>query len=102
MFSLVLSCFALPCLAQADDNPVKATTFGELLDKIIDVVFWIAIIILPLGIIAGGIMFLTASGNPSNIERGKKIILYCAVILGTIIMLKTLSFIFKDDLTFTK
>lgn len=102
MLCLVLSCLALPCLAQTDDNPIKASTFGELLDKIIDVIFWLAVIILPIGIITGGIMFLTASGNPSNIELGKKIILYCVVILGTIIMFKTLSFIFKDDLTFTK
>ena len=99
---LALFCLVLPCRAQTDDNPIQASTFGELLDKIIDVIFWIAIIILPLGIITGGIMFLTASGNPSNIELGKKVILYCAVILGKIIMIKTLSFIFKDDLKFTK
>jgi len=84
------------------DNPMEVSTFGELLDKIIDVIFWLAIILLPIGIITGGIIFLTAAGNPSNIELGKKIILYCVVILGTIIMFKTLSFIFKDDLTFTK
>ena len=88
--------------SQDELNPLKYSKFGELLDKILDVMFWIAIIILPLGIITGGVMFLTASGNPSNIEFGKKVILYCVVILGTIIMFKTLSFIFKDDLTFTK
>jgi len=89
-------------IAQGEVNPLGYFKFGELLDKIIDVMFWIAIIILPIGIIVGGVMFLTAAGNPSNIELGKKIILYCAVMLGTIIMIKTLSFMFKDDLTFTK
>jgi len=89
-------------VVQDEINPLKYFKFGDLLDKIIDVAFWIAIIILPIGIIVGGVMFLTAAGNPSNIELGKKIILYCAVLLGTIIMIKTLSFIFKDDLTFTK
>ncbi|MBU3918404.1 DUF4215 domain-containing protein [Patescibacteria group bacterium] len=87
---------------QDEINPLKYFKFGDLLDKIIDVAFWIAIIILPIGIIVGGFMFLSAAGNPSNIELGKKIILYCAVMLGTIIMIKTLSFMFKDDLTFTK
>jgi len=84
------------------DNPIEARTFGELLDKIVRVVFWIAVIVFPLGIVAGGILFLTSSANPSNIELAKKIILYCAVILGLIIMIKLLLFVFKDDLTFTK
>jgi len=102
MFYLSLSCFVLPCFAQIDDNPMEVSTLGELLDKIIDAIFWIAIIILPIGIIVGGVIFLIAAGNPSNVELGKKIILYSVVILGTVIMIKTLSFMFKDDLTFTK
>jgi len=88
--------------AQDDLNPLKVPTFGGLIDQIINVIFWIAIIALPLGIIAGGVLFLTAGSNPGNIELGKKIILYCAVILGLVIMIKMLSFAFKDDLTFTK
>jgi len=85
-----------------DVNPIEPKTLGELTDAIVGVIFYIAIVLCPAGIIAGGFVMLFAGANPSNIELGKKIILYSAVILGTIIIIKAMVSFFAPDLTVSK
>ena len=99
-FLFVFLCFLCPVICSAQDiNPITSNTFGELLDKVVGVIFWIAAIIGPLFIIAGGFVMLFAGANPSNIILGKKIILYTAVIFGIILILKIMTYYFSSDLT---
>jgi len=96
----VCLCFLCPAISSAQDiNPITSNTFGELFDKVVGVVFWIAAIIGPLFIILGGFIMLFAGANPSNIVLGKKIILYTAIIFGIILIIKIMSYYFRADLT---
>ncbi|MBU1045541.1 DUF4215 domain-containing protein [Patescibacteria group bacterium] len=83
-----------------DLNPLKASTFGELFRDVAGSLFWIAIILGPLLIIAGGLMIIFAGLDPGKIALGKKIILYTAVILGIILIIKAMTAFFAPDITF--
>jgi len=83
----------------ADINPLAYDTLGELLDRIFEVIFYIALALAPIGIIIGAFLILSAGASPSNIVLGKKIILYSAVILGIMLILKGTTSYFKEDIT---
>lgn len=82
-------------------NPLNYGTFGELFDRILTVIFYISIVVLPLLIIIGLFLMLASSATPENIALGRKIILYSVVILGIIIMIRSMFAYFKGGLTFT-
>jgi hypothetical protein len=87
-------------LAFAQDlNPLQATTLGDLLDRIATLLFNLAIILAPIGILAGGVIFLTAT-NPSRIALGKRILLWTAVIFGIILIGKLIISVSRGELTF--
>jgi hypothetical protein len=69
-------------------NPLKANTLEEVINSIINFVFWLAVVICPLVIILGGFIFVTAGGDPKKVENGKKIIYYALIGLGVVIMAK--------------
>ena len=81
-------------------NPLNYNTFGELFDRILTVIFYISIIFLPLLIVVGLFLMLSSSATPEKIALGRKIILYSVVILGIIIMIRSMFAYFKGGLTF--
>lgn len=83
-----------------DMNPLQANTFGELFNDIIGVLFWVAIVLCPLLIIAGGFLIIFAGLDMNKIVLGKKIILYTSVILGIILIIKAMTSFFAPDVTF--
>ena len=97
---LIFFSFAFSVYAQAD-NPINARSFPELLLWIARVFLWASVFGLPIGIISAGVLYLTAPGNPNNIVLAKKIILYCAVFFGTMMIIKLLISAFAGGLTFT-
>ena len=97
----VFLCLFCPIISSAQDiNPIVSQNFGELIDRIVGVIFWITAIVCPLFIIAGGFIMLLAGTNPLNIILGKKVILYTAVIFGIILIIKSLTYFFRSDLSF--
>jgi len=99
-FIFVCLFFLCPVICSGQDiNPITSNTFGELLDKVVGVIFWIAAIIGPLFIILGGFMMLFAGMDPSKIVLGKKIILYTSVVFGIILIIKIMTYYFSSDLT---
>lgn len=60
-------------------SPLECTTFHCVIDRIISFIFTVAVILLPILVITGGIMFLTAVGDPAKIKNAKKIILYAFI-----------------------
>ena len=91
--------FFLVVFAQGIESPVKATTLGEFIDLIFNVLFNIAIVILPLSILGGAVMFLTGA-TPSRIETGKKIMLWGVVIFGIMLIAKFIISVTKGEITF--
>jgi len=53
---IILFSFLIPSLAGAIriENPLKAETFEELIERLIDFIFWVAVGIVPLMIIIAG------------------------------------------------
>ena len=93
LFILISLVLPVICSAQVIviENPLEAETFEELLDSVINFIFYIAVVAAPLMIIIGGFYFVTAAGNPAQVEKAKGIILY--TLIGFIIILLAKGFI---------
>lgn len=72
-------------------NPICAETFEELIEAIINLLFYIAIVATPVLLLIAGLLFVVAGGNPEIINRAKRIILW--TIIGFAIVLLSKSFI---------
>jgi len=55
---------------------IKAKSFADLTKSIIDFIFKIALAIAPIMIIIAGFLFVTAGGNPEQVNKAKKVILF--------------------------
>lgn len=67
------------------DNPLQSTSFEELLDLVTNIMFWIALALVPLLFIIAALYFVTSAGDPGKLETAKKIMLY--TIIGLVIIL---------------
>jgi len=87
--TLLSSLLLIPVLVKGDiieiENPLQADTFEELIMAIVDILFTLALVIAPLMIIIAGFYFVTAAGNPDQINTAKKIILWA--LIGLLIVL---------------
>jgi len=90
--ALIFIALSLPFLVLATahtiiiPNPLKAHTFEELIYNILVFIWWICLALFPLMIVIGGFYFVTAAGNPAQIEKGKGVILYASIGLLIIMM----------------
>jgi len=66
-------------------NPLTATSFIDLIEKLSEFIFLIAIFIVPILIIIAGFYFLTSGGDPQKVSQAKKILLY--TIIGLVVVL---------------
>lgn len=66
-------------------NPLQADTIPQILKDVGDFLFKIAFPIVVIMVLFAGFQILTAAGNPEQIDRGKKTLLWA--ILGTVIIL---------------
>ncbi len=99
LYSLIL--LTLTGIASADmvvklENPINHDTFLELINAIIDIVIWVAVILAPLMILIGA-FYMTTSGSgltdqKSQIEKGKNIIKY--TVIGLILLLGAKGFVY--------
>jgi len=78
-------------LAVTIENPIDADTFEELIENIITFIFNIALALVPLMIVIAGVYFVTAAGNPEQVQKAKGIILY--TLIGFIIILLARGFV---------
>ncbi len=60
-------------------NPLEATEFEDILDNVIDFIFNIAVVLVPLMIIIAGFLFVTAGGNAEQINKAKTMIIWTAI-----------------------
>ncbi len=89
LISILLS---LPIIVSAVEfqNPLEYETFGELIDAIIDFIFYIAVVVAPLMIIIGAFYLLTAGGDPKKIGTGKNIIISTLIGLAIVMLARGL------------
>ncbi len=73
------------------DNPLAANSFAELIDAIINIIFYLAMLIAPIMIIVAGFYFVTAAGEPEKINIAKKMILW--TLIGLLVVMSAKGFI---------
>ncbi len=71
-------------------NPLGARTFEELINALVNFVFWVTIVLAPLMIIISGFYFVTALGDPKKIETGKNIIVWTVVAVIVVLLARGL------------
>jgi NADH:ubiquinone oxidoreductase subunit 4 (subunit M) len=95
---LTFTALIIPVLAMAEgiSNPLRAQSFKDLADTIINFIFWIAITIVPIMVIVAGFMFVTAGGSPQRVDTAKKMMLYTAIGFAIVLLAKGLISVLKS------
>lgn len=65
-------------------NPLNVESFQELLDAIINFIFWVGMAIAPVLFVIAGFIYVTSAGS-SRIDTAKKMMLY--TVIGLVILL---------------
>ena len=97
IFTLLLT----PVIGEAQfriENPLTATTVGDLIDGVIDFIFYVAIVVAPLLAVIAGFYFITAAGDPNKVKTAKNIITYTLIGLAIVFLAKGLYAMLKQVL----
>jgi sterol desaturase/sphingolipid hydroxylase (fatty acid hydroxylase superfamily) len=81
------------------ESPIRFRTIEEIVDKTIDRIFGIGIILAPLMVVIGGIYILAAGGDPNKVSKGKEVIKWAIVGLAIILFSKGIQQLIKQILT---
>lgn len=77
-----------PAGALCIDNPLCAESFEELINALINFIFYFSLVFAPIMFIIAGLLFVTAAGVPEKIQKAKNVMLWTAIGLAIIIMAK--------------
>jgi len=69
-------------------NPLSYCTLGDLIESIINLIFYVSLAIGPLMAIIGAFYLLTAGGDPARVNTGKNILLYTVIGLAVVFLSK--------------
>ncbi len=90
---IIMLCLIFP-FSEAEairiENPLRAETFRDLIEIIIDFLIMVAVVVAPLMIIIGAFYFVVSAGHPEHITMGRKIITYALVGLVIVLLAKGL------------
>ena len=79
-------------------NPLQNCDFQELIEKLIDFIFVVAIVIAPIMIIVAAFYFLTSGGDPEKVRTAKRIIFWTLIGLFIVLLAKGIPSIVKQIL----
>lgn len=79
-------------------DPTGTGTLEDLLNKGIDFVFWLSVVILPIMILWGAFLMVTSLGDPGKFETGKKTIVYAVWGFLFVLISKGIGFVIVDIL----
>ena len=79
-------------------NPMTTDSFEGIIGGIIDFIFKIALFLVPLMVIWGGVLFVTAGGNPENIKNAQKIIFWSLIGFVVILLARGFSDLLEEIL----
>lgn len=99
-FLVILGALSVSSFAFADgiDNPLQYDTFEDMTAAIIRFLFTVGIAIAPILFAIGGIMIATAGGNPQQVQKAQKLMLYTAIGLAVILFAQGLVSVLKNVL----
>ncbi|MCH7828746.1 hypothetical protein IH982_02720 [Patescibacteria group bacterium] len=85
-----------PIISPSDLNPISSETLQELLENVLNFLFGIAVVVLPIIILYGGILLLTAGGAPEKILRARTILLWAVIAFAIILLARGLPAILRS------
>lgn len=77
-------------------NPLNAPDFDTIVNNLIDFIFKISIILVPLMIIVGAFLIMTAAGDPKKVGTGKNMIIYTLVGFTIVLLAKGILNVIKQ------
>jgi hypothetical protein len=98
LLSVPLFIFAAESTATIN-NPIGAETFVQLVEMVVQWILNIAMVLAPLVIVYGGLIYMTAAGDTGKITQARNIILYAALGLLLALLAWSLVGVFKDLVT---
>jgi hypothetical protein len=78
------------------ENPLTVESFEELINNIINFIFYFALAFAPLMFIIAGFYFITAAGEPEKIKTAQTIIWYTVIGLAIVILAKGIIVVIKN------
>jgi len=81
------------------ESPIGAKSISGIVEKIINYIFGIGIILAPLMVVIGGIYILSAGGNPNKVSKGKEVIKWAIIGLAIILFSKGIQQLITQILT---
>ncbi|MDO8424326.1 MAG: hypothetical protein Q7S70_00120 [bacterium] len=98
--SILITAF-IPLFVLAADpvniqNPLGTISFEVVIEKIINFIFRISVVLAPLMIVIGGVMFVTSGGNLQKTDQAKKLMIWTAAGFLIIIMAKGFVSLIKE------
>jgi hypothetical protein len=79
--------------------PIQANSVEEIIEKVINYVFTIALILAPLMVVVGGIYILSAGGDPNKVKKGGDVIKWAVIGLGIVLFSRGIMELIKQILT---
>ncbi|HNP79761.1 MAG TPA: hypothetical protein PKI00_02845 [Candidatus Pacearchaeota archaeon] len=90
-FIIAVFCFSFASAQIAIQNPLgDIDNFQELVNRLIDWMIMMALVIVPLCIVWGGFTFATAGGDTNKVERAKSILTWSIAGLIVVLLAKSL------------
>lgn len=79
-------------------NPLGVCSFADLLNKILNFIFWAATLLLPFMVVIGGFLFLTSSGDAAKVKKARDLLLWVGIGYGLILISKGLVIVLQSIL----
>jgi hypothetical protein len=79
-------------------NPLNVDNFPDLIDALINFIFWVGITLAPIMLIIAGLIFVTSSGSPEKVTTAKNFMIWTLVGLAVLLLAKGLVAVIKSIL----
>ena len=98
ILSILLFSFLTPFLVEAIKiGPIiEAKSVEEIINVIVNFIFWTALALAPIMIILAAFYFLTSGGNPEKVNTAKRIIFWTLIGLFIVLLAKAIPAIIKQ------
>jgi len=90
--------YSQPANAYCICPATSSTNLDDLLDSIINYIFWFATVITPVLILAAAFLFMTAAGDPNKVQRAKRMIIYVLAGYAIVLFARGLVYVLGDIL----
>lgn len=81
-------------------NPLTTSKFTDVVDRILNIIFFVALAVAPVMIIVAGFKFLTGGGDPKNLTSAKQMLIWTGVGFGIILLSKGIVVILRGVIGF--